>query len=218
MTLRAVLWDVDGTLVDSEPLHLRALRAACANCGADPADLPAEGYVGLSPREEWSAVKDRLPDGLTRARWMRERDAYYLAHARGLGAMPHALDAVRRLAGAGLAQAAVSNSSRRIVDANLEAAGLGQYLRFTLSLDDVPAGKPDPAPYVMALDRLGLEARRAVAVEDSATGVTSAKRAGLRVIGYLHSTGRIETADTLMHSLKDVADCILSERSDDLPN
>lgn len=218
MILRAVLWDVDGTLVDSEPLHLRALHAACANCGAAPADLPAEGYVGLSPRDEWSAVKDRLPDGLTHARWLRERDTYYLAHAHGLGAMPHALDAVRRLAGAGLAQAAVSNSSRCIVDANLDAVGLGRYLRFTLSLDDVPAGKPNPAPYVMALDRLGLEASRAVAVEDSATGATSAKRAGLHVIGYLHSTDRIEMADKEMHSLKDVADCILSERFDDLPN
>ena len=218
MTLRAVLWDVDGTLVDSEPLHLRALRTACANCGADPGAVPAEGYVGLSPRDEWSVVKDTLPDGLTRAQWMRERDTYYLAHAHGLGVMPHALDVVRRLASAGLEQAAVSNSSRRIVDANLDAAGLGQYLRFTLSLDDVPAGKPDPAPYAMALDWLGLEADRAVAIEDSATGATSAKRAGLRVIGYLHSTDRIEIADTGMYSLKEVADCILSERFDDLPN
>ena len=216
MSIRAVLWDIDGTLVNSEPLHLRALLATCTNHGVDITDLQADGFIGISLYGVWFAIQDRLPGRLTRDRWIQDVNEYYCAHAHELAAMPHALEVVKSLSRAGLDQVAVSNSNRCIVDANLDVTGLNWYMRFALSIDDVPAGKPDPTPYSMALDRLRVGPFQAVAIEDSPTGVASAKAAGLRVIGCSHLTDHLEMADTPIQSLKEVAEHLMLERADGL--
>ena len=91
---------------------------------------------------------------------------------------------MRELAARGVAQACVSNSGRRIVDANITALGIGKMIAFSLSLEDVSAGKPDPEPYREAARRLGAEPQAVVAVEDSGAGARSARAAGLYVVGY----------------------------------
>ena len=89
-----------------------------------------------------------------------------------------------KLAERGIAQACVSNSGRTIVDANIEALGIGKIIAFSMSLEDVSAGKPDPEPYREAARRLALPAAAVVAVEDSGAGARSARAAGLYVVGY----------------------------------
>jgi HAD superfamily hydrolase (TIGR01509 family) len=91
-----------------------------------------------------------------------------------------ARQAIQRLALAGIPQVCVSNSSRRIVDANLTTLELLPYLQFSISLDDVANGKPHPEPYAMAARRLGIEPQHLLAVEDSQSGLASASAAGLR--------------------------------------
>ncbi len=91
---------------------------------------------------------------------------------------------MRDLAARGVAQACVSNSGRTIVDANIEALGIGKIIAFSISLDDVSSGKPDPEPYREAARRLGAEPQAVVAVEDSGAGARSARAAGLYVVGY----------------------------------
>ena len=87
----------------------------------------------------------------------------------GLKPTPGALEAVRALAALGVAQACVSNSGRAIVDANLDALGIRPTMAFSISLDDVSAGKPDPEPYREAARRFALPGGVA-AVEDSGAG------------------------------------------------
>ncbi|WP_141342467.1 HAD family hydrolase [Bradyrhizobium sp. USDA 3458] len=90
---------------------------------------------------------------------------------------------------AGIRQACVSNSSRRIVDANLATLTWLPYLQFSISLDDVVNGKPHREPYATAARRLGVEPQHLLAVEDNDSGLASASAAGLRtaVIGGDHS-------------------------------
>ena len=78
----------------------------------------------------------------------------------------------------------MSNSGRTIVDANFEALGIGKIIAFSLSLDDVSSGKPDPEPYREAARRFALPAATVIAVEDSGAGARSARAAGLYVVGY----------------------------------
>ena len=91
---------------------------------------------------------------------------------------------MRELAARGVAQACVSNSGRTIVDANIGALDIGGIIAFSLSLDDVTAGKPDPEPFRQAARRLGALPAATVAVEDSGAGARSARAAGLFVVGY----------------------------------
>ena len=101
--------------------------------------------------------------------------------------MPGAIETVTALSAAGLRQICVSNASRALVDANIDALGLGSFMDFTLSVDDVRNGKPDPEPYATGCARLGLKCDQVAAVEDSETGRRSAHAAGLLVIAFDHS-------------------------------
>lgn len=187
----AVAWDIDGTLVDSEPLHHRALVAASLEFGADLRDLPDMAFRGIHMGHVWLRLRDRLPPTLQEADWIAAINRHYVAGRHSLVAMPGAVDVVRDLHRLGISQVCVSNSCRAIVDANLDALGISPCIGFSISLDDVSEGKPSAVPYRMAVERLDLAPDAVVAVEDSGTGIRSAQAAGLYAV-FL-STG--ENAD-----------------------
>jgi HAD superfamily hydrolase (TIGR01509 family) len=181
---RAVAWDIDGTLIDSEPLHQRALVAASTALGVDLSDIEPETFRGVHAIDIWKAIKPRFPPGSLFKTWIAAIEDYYVAHVGALEPNPGALEAMRELATRGVVQACVSNSGRAIVDANIEALGIGRIIAFSLSLDDVSSGKPDPEPYREAARRFALQAAEVVGVEDSGAGARSARAAGLYVVGY----------------------------------
>jgi HAD superfamily hydrolase (TIGR01509 family) len=181
---RAVAWDIDGTLIDSEPLHQRALVAASAALGDDLSDIEPEAFRGVHAVDIWKALKPRFSARAAFDTWIAGIERYYVAHAGELEPIPGALEAMRALQARGVAQACVSNSGRTIVDANIKALSIGKIIAFSMSLEDVSAGKPDPEPYREAAHRFALPAAAVVAVEDSGAGARSARAAGLYVVGY----------------------------------
>jgi HAD superfamily hydrolase (TIGR01509 family) len=201
---RAVAWDIDGTLIDSEPLHERALAAASAALGADLSDLEPDAFRGVHAIDIWEALKPRFPAGSSFKTWIAAIEDHYVAHAGELEPIPGALEAIRKLAELGIAQGCVSNSGRTIVDANIEALGIGTIIAFSLSLDDVSSGKPDPEPYREAAHRFALPAAAVVAVEDSGAGARSARAAGLYVVGYSPSGELFVGSDRLIVELMEV--------------
>ena len=213
MTLfRAVAWDIDGTLIDSEPLHQRALLAASAALGADLSDLENDAFRGVHAPDIWKALRPRFSADATFETWITGIESYYVAHAAELEPIPGAIDAMRELAARGVAQACVSNSGRTIVDANIEALGIGKIIAFSLSLDDVSSGKPDPEPFRAAARRLGAEPQAMVAVEDSGAGARSARAAGLFVVGYAPSGEAFVGADRSIRHLREVPALFGAER------
>lgn len=179
--LKAVAWDIDGTLIDSEGLHQRALMACSAELGADLSDIVEDEFRGVHLSEIWKTLAPRFPATVDRSQWVQAIHAYYIDRASELPPIEGARETVAALARRGVLQGCVSNSGRRIVDANLAALGLDRYFAFTLSFNDFERGKPDPAPYRLAAERFGLPPAAVVAVEDSATGALSARRARLFV-------------------------------------
>ena len=202
---RAVAWDIDGTLIDSEGLHERSLIETSAAFGVDLSDLPDEAFRGVHMRDVWTALKPRFPRGLEGEDWIAAIERFYVARAPALSPVPGALETVRALAAKGVAQACVSNSGRAVVDANLDALGIRPAISFSLSLEDVSAGKPDPAPYREAARRLALPAATVVAVEDSGAGALSARAAGLCVLGYAPKGNAFAGADRSIVKLTEVA-------------
>ncbi len=181
MTIAAVAWDIDGLLIDSEPLHHEALLAASRALGVDLADLAPDAFAGVHMLDVWRALAPRFPATIEREPWLTAIEAYYVERASETREREGAMAAMRRLHTSGVPQACVSNSSRRVVDANLvrlEATGL---VEFSISLNDVTNGKPDPEPYALAARRLALPPEHVLAVEDSAAGARSARAAGLKL-------------------------------------
>jgi HAD superfamily hydrolase (TIGR01509 family) len=179
--IRAVVWDIDGTLIDSEPAHHAALRQVSARYGAPVAEDDPR-FLGMAMEQVFEVLAPDYPAGLSRQTWLDEIVAVYVAAAARLAPLPGAREAVEALKRAGAPQACVSNSVRRIVDANLAALALGDAFVFAIAREDVARGKPDPEPYALACRRLGVAPSEALSVEDSDVGAASACAAGLRVL------------------------------------
>lgn len=174
----AVLFDVDGTLVDSEPIWFRVLRAVIPEFGGY---LPADAHAALHGNDRPATTRIlRERFGLTgnaEAFWERvvERLVLDLADVR---AMPNAGVWVEAVAAAGRGRATVSNSPRAMVEASLAPQAWARHLSVRVAIEDVPRGKPYPDGYLLAAERLGVPAARCLAVEDSLAGAQAAVASG----------------------------------------
>ncbi|MCO6188640.1 HAD family phosphatase [Rhizobium sp. L1K21] len=176
----AIAWDVDGTLVDSEPLHHVALMAVSKRYGVH-VSADDTRFVGVAMDDVWRVMSQQYPPELTRAVWLEEIVEAYIDNASKLKPVRGACEAMAAFYQAGFTQCCVSNSARRIVEANLAALGLDRMVSFLVAREDVDEGKPDPAPYALACAKLGMDPASVLAIEDSPVGAESARRAGLSV-------------------------------------
>jgi HAD superfamily hydrolase (TIGR01509 family) len=184
--IEAVVFDLDGVLIDSEPVWEQVRRQVVASRGGHWAADAQQRLMGMSTGEWARYLAEDLGVGLppeTIAALVIERmKARYTEH---LPLMPGAAEAVRRLAARwplGLA----SSSPPSLIDTVLDAAGLRECFVTTLSTEQVAQGKPAPDIYLAVCARLGREPQRCAAVEDSTNGLRSAAAAGLRVIAIPH--------------------------------
>ena len=184
--IEAVIFDLDGVLVDSEPVWEQVRRAYVAEHGGIWQPDTQSRLMGMSTGEWARYLSEEL--GVDRsaetvaddvvAEMVRRYDAE-------LPLMPGAVDAVRRMAARwrlGLA----SSSPSRLIERVLEDAGLTGVFEATLSTEDVARGKPDPDVYLTVARRLGLAPQVCAAVEDSSNGLRSAAAAGMAVIAVPH--------------------------------
>ena len=198
--IKTVLWDIDGTLIDSEPAHHDALLGCAAFYGVDLDFMSRDQFVGIQAKDVWTELKDLFPTETTYQRWISVIEDYYVDLLDRISPMPGAKETVEALAKM-VKQGAVSNSGRSIVDANLKRLGFRDSLEVTISLSDVTEGKPDPQPYQLALEVLNMDPKEAIAVEDSLTGIQSAKNAGLWTVAYCNPT---LPADAFINNLLDI--------------
>ena len=182
----AVAFDLDGVLVDSEPVWEEVRRAVVAEQGGRWTADAQRRLMGMST-SEWADYLDRElgvhlpPREIAHVVIGRVAQEY----EKRLPLMQGAVEAVRRMASRwplGLA----SSSPRQLVDLVLDRAALTHYFAVTISTEEVDRGKPAPDVYQELTRRLGKEPRKCVAVEDSSNGIRSAARAGLLVVAVPH--------------------------------
>lgn len=185
--LTAVVFDCDGVLVDSEPHSLVAWLDVLADLGhaATEADVQACIGLGFDPTHASLCRIGPLP-GRDEV-WPALLAALRRSFDRGLEVFDDAISLLDAASAAGLRTAVASASPRSRLNLTLRVAGLAGRFEASVSGDEVAAGKPDPAVYLAALDRLGVAAANAVAIEDSVAGVQSARAAGLRVVAVVRN-------------------------------
>jgi HAD superfamily hydrolase (TIGR01509 family) len=182
MTPKAVFWDMDGTLVDSEPLHEAALVAALRSVGIAPPINLHERVLGIAAGPVYEMLRSEFGLDLPFDDWIVRKYDHYLPMAETLKPRPGAIEVFNALRALGVQQAVVSNSDRVIVDANLSAVGLIYPGMRTISRNDVREGKPHPEPFLRAAWLAGVDPADSVAIDDSVTGATSGLAAGMRTI------------------------------------
>ena len=182
--MRAVIFDLDGLLIDSEPLWRRAEVAVFGARGAPLTEAMCHQTTGLRMDEVVRYWQVRFPDAdLPVAPVMEETyDALIgLVLAEG-AALPGAVSAVERAARRGPPLALASSSPMRVIEAALTRLGLREHFAVLASAEEVPLGKPHPAVYLLAAERLGAEAPACLALEDSLNGLIAAKAARMSCV------------------------------------
>ena len=183
--IRAVLWDMDGTLMDSQPLWDESFRNCCRERGGTVTPEQVAGIAGASIARTCELIAETgataSPQDPATAEVFAEISARVEAAVRAdPPILPGARSITATLNEIGLAQVIVTQSPRPIVEAVAHA--LGDVFVELVTGDDGLPGKPTPAPYAAAVELLGLSPEECVVVEDSATGAASARSNDLRVI------------------------------------
>jgi HAD superfamily hydrolase (TIGR01509 family) len=180
--IEAVVFDLDGVLLDTEELWDEARRQIAEERGGRWRDDAQRAMMGMSSRE-WSRYMHEevgVPDPPEQisAEVVRRLESLYRER---LPLIPGALEAVRRIA-ARWPLAIASSSNRPLIDLFLELTGTADAFRATVSSEEVERGKPAPDVYVEAALRLGIDPDRCAAIEDSENGIRSAAAAGMKVV------------------------------------
>ncbi|NEB00828.1 HAD family phosphatase [Streptomyces sp. SID13726] len=180
----SVIFDLDGTLVDSEPNYYEAGRQTLAEHGVpDFTWADHERYVGISTQETVARWKTLYGLRASVPELLADKNRRYLELARtATRAYPEMRKFVELLAGAGVPMAVASGSSLRAIDAILAGTGLDAHLRTVVSADEVAHGKPAPDVFLEAARRLGADPADCVVLEDAAPGAAAAHAAGMRCI------------------------------------
>ena len=183
--IRAVLWDMDGTLMNSQPIWDESFRRRCQERGGTVTPEQVAGIAGASIARTCELIAETgataSPEDPATAEVFAKISAQVEAAVRAdPPILPGARSITATLNEIGLAQVIVTQSPRPIVEAVAHA--LGDVFVELVTGDDGLPGKPTPAPYAAAIERLGLSPEECVVVEDSATGAASARSNDLRVI------------------------------------
>jgi beta-phosphoglucomutase len=180
----AVIWDVDGTLVDTGELHFQAWQRLAGEIGKvysrdDFAATFGWRNVEIFPHVFGPQYSPAEIDELG-----ARKELYYRAEAeKGLDLLPGVLDLVKGLKEAGIAQAVGSSAPRGNVDLILAMTGLDQYITASVAMEDVSRGKPDPEVFVTAAKRLGVPPAQCLVFEDAPVGIRAAKTGGMKAVG-----------------------------------
>jgi HAD superfamily hydrolase (TIGR01509 family) len=208
VTLAAVVFDLDGVIVDSEHVWDAARRRLASERGGRWTETASRDMMGMSS-PEWSRYMHEVvglaePPEEISAEVVRRLEDVYSAE---LPLVPGAAEAVRRL-GARWPLGLASSSNRPLIDLVLDLAGLTALFATTVSSEEVARGKPAPDVYLEAAGRLGVEPAAAAAIEDSEAGIRSARAAGMRVIAlpnpsYPPGDEALRLADVVVRSPAD---------------
>lgn len=206
--LEAVIFDMDGTLVDTEPLWQESDKRFAQSLGLNFTPAEWKGFVGMGGRAFASLIKDRLNLSIALDELAIQKDDAYMKHASGK-IKPHRemVKLVKALELQGLGLAIASGSSKRVIEFTLQEAGLGKDFLEKVSADEVSRGKPYPDIFLETARRLGADPANCLVIEDSVHGVEAALAAGMSCVAIPHEAQKSEDifqkAHLLFRSMKE---------------
>ncbi|MFE0555184.1 HAD family hydrolase [Paenibacillus sp. NPDC058910] len=188
-SIQAVIFDMDGVLIDSEPIYFEIERSSFAHFGAKMTEVEHHTYVGVTLESMWRKVLDKHQLTAT----VEEALAYHqhnvmqtmLAHPE-LTAMPSVERWLSWLHEQHIPIAVASSSPRALIDLIMDKTGLGKYFEVRMTGEEVESGKPAPDIFLTTAEMIGVSPSNCLVIEDSRNGVQAAKSAGMRCIGYFN--------------------------------
>lgn len=206
MTVRAILWDLDGVLVDSMDFHYQAFRDVLTRRGRE---LSRAEYLGTIIGLRNDAIfKRMLPGtsvGVVVELASQKEEAFRRLIAGRAQPLPGSAELVRRAKDAGLFQAIVSSTPRENIALMLRSLALENSFDAIVGEEDATRGKPDPEGFLVAARLLGIAPAECVVIEDAPEGIAAGKAAGMRCIGVTTTrpAEKLSQADLVVATLED---------------
>jgi HAD superfamily hydrolase (TIGR01509 family) len=183
MQIRAVVFDMDGVLIDSHPTHRAAWREFLQSVGIDACDRELEFILeGRTRNEILRHFLGDLPQPALQVHGQR-KDEIFRTMEHEIQPLTGVLGFLAKLEMAGMARAVATSASEIRTFATLERMGLGGYFDAVITAADVTAGKPHPMAYRLACEQMKVATQQAVAFDDACAGIQAARSAGMRCIG-----------------------------------
>ncbi len=217
----AVIWDVDGTLVDTAELHYQAWCVLAREIDQPFTRADFTGTFGWRNPEIIPKLWGIHDDAVVTELGKRKEDYYRDEAKKGVALLPGVRALMEALSAAGFAQAIGSSAPRNNIDLILEMTKVSIHVGAIVSMEDTRRGKPDPEVFLLAAQRLGVEPARCVVIEDAPVGVQAAKAGGMRVVAVtcaghhpdekLRAVGADLIVPTLEHvTQQDIAQMLVS--------
>jgi HAD superfamily hydrolase (TIGR01509 family) len=202
--IEAVFFDMDGTLVDSEPLTMRAVEKALLHRGISMGNLDAGSFHGVT----WASIATRLleslPDGSEPITAAELQENFHHLHQEEPPPLISGSHEALLTAYAQLPTGICTSSNRQSLQGLLNRVGLPELLDRSVCAEDCTRSKPDPQGYLLAASRLGVSPKQCLVFEDSVPGVQAARSAGMQVIAVVGcSFAPVEVAAAAHHSIND---------------
>ncbi|MFD2671218.1 HAD family hydrolase [Marinicrinis sediminis] len=213
------LFDMDGVIVDSEPLYFEIEAQSCRRYGIQLADQDQHAFVGVTLRDMWTKLRRDYQLRPSVAELVQEHEQHVLdmiAARESLPITPQIRELLERLQQGGYKIGLASSSSRALINRILEKSALRPFFQVIVSGQDVDQGKPAPDIFLRAAELLDAQPSRCCVIEDSAHGVQAAKSAGMTCLAYLNPNSgnqNIQQADYKFQNFQEIIKQIERKRA-----
>lgn len=207
--LKAVIFDMDGVLVDSEPIHFEVDKRVLKKCGFIVKNEVLNPYVGVTNPEMWKDLKEKYNLILSVEELLKIQTELKIEvlNEKKIDAIDGIKELLNELKQNKISTAVASSSPRSFIDAILEKIGITKYFNVVLSGEEVQRGKPNPDIFLKTAEMLGFNPKECVVIEDSTNGVKAALSAGMKCIGFINlnsGSQDLSSASTVVDSIRKI--------------
>lgn len=207
INLKAIIFDMDGVIINSEPLHFKLERELLEELGGSIDRDEHESFVGTTDVNMWSAFKDKFNLKPTVDEMVEMKRNRFMENIPNLELIPNFFEFMMEVYDRGYKIALASSNNKKAVDKIVETFELEKYFDFIINGEEVENGKPDPEIFLAVSNNLKLEPKDCLVIEDAKNGVAAAKDAGMKCIG-LKSKGsgdqNLSRADLVIEDFNEI--------------
>lgn len=207
--LKAVIFDLDGVIIDSEPLHFETDKLVMRACGHELSDSDFNKYVGTTNALMWAELKEEylLSRSLEELLEMQSRHKLELLQCFEGGSIPGVRELLKSLKEQNILRGIASSSPRSFIEAVVSKLDLGEYFSEVISGEEVENSKPCPDVFLKMAELLRVNPAECIVIEDSSHGVSAALAAGMKCIGFKNcNSGNqdLSMADAVVASISEI--------------
>lgn len=215
--IKAVIFDMDGVIIDSEPIHEYAMEETLKPHGVDFAKINDSSFLGKTPKSLFTKLKVMFNLSVDVNELVERKADLAMEKMQQLGPIPGVVELIKELHAKNYKLAIGSGQERFVIDNVLSNFGLTDFFREIICSGDYKKPKPDPEVYLRCAEKLGVKPDECVVIEDAPSGVKSAKSAGMKCVGYNNPSNKgvgLVGADLLIENFKELTIDIIKQLGD----